>query len=67
MRDTGRLAKEYSSPENKESYIFIVKKKVGRVLSDHLLPHFWVDIRLTSLVPPLNLYGSPNWDCHGAI
>ena len=30
--------------QNKEDYIFIIKEKVGRG-EDHLLPHFWVDIK----------------------
>ena len=55
VRDGSGQAKGHS-PENKDGYIFIIKEKMGRG-QDHLLPHFWVDIKVTSLVPPLTLYG----------
>ena len=65
MRDTSGLARERSSPEKKEGYIFIIKEKVGRG-EDNLLPHSWVDVKayiISSSFGPLRF----NWDCHGTI
>lgn len=46
MRDTGGLARECSSPENKDRSIFMIKKKKVGLGEDHLHLHFWwVDIK----------------------
>ena len=55
VRDGSGQAKEHS-PENKDGYIFIIKEKMGRG-QDHLLPHFWVDIKAYIISSSLTLYG----------
>ena len=65
MRDTSGLARECSSPENKECYIFIIKEEVGRG-EHHLLPHSWADVKayiITSSFGPMWF----NSDGHGSI
>ena len=64
MRATGGQARE-RSPKNKEGYIFIIKEKVGRE-EDHLLPHFWVDIKAYIISSSFDPVWS-NGDGHDAI
>lgn len=64
MRDTSKLAKEYSSPEDKEGYIFIIKEKAEQ--GEELLPHFQVDVKAYIIGSSFD----PMWfnqGCHGAI
>ena len=55
VKDTGRQAKEHS-PQNKEGYIFIIKKNWKGEETTFFLILGWTS-RLTSLIPPLGLHG----------
>ena len=65
VRDTSGQARE-CSPENKECYSFIVKKKKVGKQKDHLLLHSWVYVKVYIISSSFGPIWS-NWDCHGVI